>query len=296
MSVDLSAAADFLAGSARVLDRRRFELLFDGGDPAAVLAAVDGYRNRDGGYGWGLEPDLRSRTSQPGGALHAFEAFADLVPVRTARAAELCDWLASVSLPDRGLPFALPVPGPGRLRAVLGVGGLHGVLAADHRGGRGGRAPGRRRRRGRGRPPVADPGDRLLPGGRAGPGPGAARDGARVRRAAAGRRGARRRPVRRTLSTRCGRTCPPTGCCTSPGVPTTSSCARSTSRRFPGGPARSLFGPGVVEAELERLAAAQQPDGGWRVDFDSYSPAATLEWRGHRTVNALVLLRANGVL
>ena len=45
MSVDLSAAADFLAGSARVLDRRRFDLLFDGGDPAAVLAAVDGYRN-----------------------------------------------------------------------------------------------------------------------------------------------------------------------------------------------------------------------------------------------------------
>ena len=65
---------------------------------------------------------------------------------------------------------------------------------------------------------------------------------------------------------------------------------------FPGGPARSLFGPGVVEADLERLAAGQQPDGGWRVDFGSYSPAAALEWRGHRTVNALVLLRANGVI
>ena len=63
---------------------------------------------------------------------------------------------------------------------------------------------------------------------------------------------------------------------------------------FPGGPARSLFAPDVVEAELDRLAAAQQADGGWRVDFDSYSPAATLEWRGHRTVNSLVLLRANG--
>ena len=65
---------------------------------------------------------------------------------------------------------------------------------------------------------------------------------------------------------------------------------------FPGGPARSLFAPGVVEAELERLADAQLPDGGWRVDFDSYSPAATLEWRGHRTVQALVVLRANGAL
>jgi hypothetical protein len=49
-------------------------------------------------------------------------------------------------------------------------------------------------------------------------------------------------------------------------------------------------------AELERLVAAQQPDGGWTVDFDSYSPAATLEWRGHRTVGALLLLRDNGVV
>jgi hypothetical protein len=65
---------------------------------------------------------------------------------------------------------------------------------------------------------------------------------------------------------------------------------------FPGGPARTLFGTGVVEAELERLAAGQQPDGGWAVDFASYSPAAILEWRGHRTVQALTLLRANGVL
>ena len=72
MTVDLTAAAGFLAGSARVLDRRRFDLLFGDGTPGPVLAAVDGYRNPDGGYGWGLEPDLRSRTSQPGGALHAF--------------------------------------------------------------------------------------------------------------------------------------------------------------------------------------------------------------------------------
>ena len=64
----------------------------------------------------------------------------------------------------------------------------------------------------------------------------------------------------------------------------------------PGGPARTLFAPAVIEGELERLAGAQQPDGGWRVDFDSYSPAATLEWRGHRTVEALCLLRDNGVL
>jgi hypothetical protein len=65
---------------------------------------------------------------------------------------------------------------------------------------------------------------------------------------------------------------------------------------FPGGPARSLFSAEVIEAELDRLARGQQPDGGWSVDFASYSPAATLEWRGHATVQAVVVLRANGVL
>jgi hypothetical protein len=64
---------------------------------------------------------------------------------------------------------------------------------------------------------------------------------------------------------------------------------------FPAGPARSLFSDAVVAAELERLADGQQPDGGWAVDFASYSPAATLEWRGSRTVQALIVLRANGV-
>jgi hypothetical protein len=52
----------------------------------------------------------------------------------------------------------------------------------------------------------------------------------------------------------------------------------------------------VVSAELDALARGQRPDGGWTVDFASYSPAAELEWRGLRTVDTLVLLRANGVL
>ena len=46
----------------------------------------------------------------------------------------------------------------------------------------------------------------------------------------------------------------------------------------------------------ERLADAQQPDGGWRGRLRQLLAAAELEWRGYRTVQALVLLRANGVL
>ena len=113
MTVDVAAAAEFLAASARLLDRRRFELLSGRGDAGPVLAALDAYRNPDGGYGWGLEPDLRSATSQPAGALHALEALVDTGRAGAERALAVCDWLAAATLPDGGLPFALAVPDPG---------------------------------------------------------------------------------------------------------------------------------------------------------------------------------------
>ena len=109
MTIDLSAATDFMATHARVLDRRRFELLNGQTDPSGALAALDGYRNPDGGYGWGLEADLRSPESQPGAALHAFEVFEDIAPATAPQAVALCDWLHSVTLPDGGLPMALPL-------------------------------------------------------------------------------------------------------------------------------------------------------------------------------------------
>jgi hypothetical protein len=295
MTVDLAAAADFMASSARVLDRRRFDLLFGDGDAGAVLAAVDGYRNPDGGYGWGLEPDLRSRTSQPGGALHAFEAFADLVPLVPPRAGELCDWLGAVTLPDGGLPFALPVPDPAacapfwanadsttsslQITAVVAA-FAHRVAAAD---------PGVA-----GHPWLARATDYCL---RAVRGLGDAPHAmvlafaaqfldaaAPASHEAAGLVEALRPHV------------PENGLLHVAGGAEDEFMRPLDFAPLPGGPARSLFADGVVEAELERLAAGQQPDGGWRVDFDSFSSAAALEWRGHSTVQALILLRANGVL
>lgn len=65
---------------------------------------------------------------------------------------------------------------------------------------------------------------------------------------------------------------------------------------LPGGPTRALFDASVIESELSALAARQHGDGGWAVDFDSYSPVAALEWRGHATVQAVWLLKRNGVI
>jgi hypothetical protein len=294
-TVDVAAAADFLAGSARVLDRRRFGLLFGDGDAAPVLAAVDGYRNPDGGYGWGLEPDLRSRTSQPGGALHAFEVFADIAPATSDRARELCDWLTSVTLPDGGLPFALAVPDPAACapfwaQADVGTSSLQitaVVAAAAHR------------------VAAADPavaGHPWLARATAfcvtavqgtGSAPHAMELAFAVQFLDAA---AASSPEAVEALDALRRHVPADGVVHVDGGAGGEFMRALDFAPFPGGPARDLFRPEVVDAELGRLADAQRSDGGWPVDFDSYSPAATLEWRGHRTVQALSLLRANGVL
>ena len=62
---DFNAAAVFSAASARVLDWRRFQRLFQDGPAAPVRDAVAAYRNEDGGFGRALEPDGRVPGSQP---------------------------------------------------------------------------------------------------------------------------------------------------------------------------------------------------------------------------------------
>jgi hypothetical protein len=56
---------------------------------------------------------------------------------------------------------------------------------------------------------------------------------------------------------------------------------------------RALFTPEVIDADLQRLIDRQQHDGGWAVDFASWSPAAALEWRGYLTVRAIAILQRN---
>jgi hypothetical protein len=63
----------------------------------------------------------------------------------------------------------------------------------------------------------------------------------------------------------------------------------------PDRPSRGLFADGVIAADLDRLANLQQDDGGWVIDFVSASPAGALEWRGHTTVFALDVLGRNGI-
>jgi hypothetical protein len=296
MNVDLSAAAAFLAGHARVLDRRRFALLVGEGSPADALdalAALDGYRNPDGGYGWGLEPDLRSPESQPGAALHAFEVFEDIAPATTAQAAALCDWLDAVTLPDGGLPFALPITltaatAPWWQEADPALSSLQitGVTAAAAH-----------------RVAAHDPAVAAHPWlERAtryclraiedldGPPPAyvlafAVRflDAVHERSSEAA-----------ALLRRLGGYLPADGLVPVEGGAEGEALRPLDFAPVPGRPARALFTEQAIAADLERLVALQQEDGGWTVDYAVCSPAGALDWRGRATVEAVEVLRRNG--
>lgn len=64
----------------------------------------------------------------------------------------------------------------------------------------------------------------------------------------------------------------------------------------PDHPCRPLFSPQVIEANLDALMAGQQDDGGWAISWPPISAACELEWRGWVTLNALLILKANGRL
>jgi hypothetical protein len=294
MPIDLPAAVSFLAAHGRVLDRRRMQALLGGGDPDALVAALDAYRNPDGGYGWGLEPDLRSAESQPGGALHAFEVFEDIAPATSPRAVQLCDWLAAASLPDGGLPFALPLSDAAGVApfwaqadhaaasiqitayvaAVATRVAAHDPAIAGH-------------------PWLARATHFCL---------------ARIAGMGADAHALElvaalwfldavhdSHPEAGGLLNRLGGFLPVDGALHVAGGAEEEMVRPLDFAPYPDRPVRRLFGPDAVSADLQRLIDGQQDDGGWRVDFASYSPAATLEWRGYMTVRAVSILRRNSL-
>ncbi len=285
MKPDFDAAHAFLVGAARVLDRRRFERLFLGGAARPVRDAVAAYRNGDGGFGHALEPDARGPGSQPLAiqlalqTLHEADAWDDTL-VQGA-----CGWLAANAPREGGAVFADPgieewphapwwVPEPGQpawlITTALLAGTLHGRQV---------------------RHPWLDRAtgwvwSRLDDLGSAGPYDMRAvlyfldrvpdRDRAAAALQAAG-------PVILdgglvTLD---------------PDAPGEIHTPLDFAPR-PGSLGRRLFSGQVIDAHLDHLAAAQQPDGGWRFNWLAWSPAAAADWRGAITVDALALLRANG--
>lgn len=103
----LEQAELFVWRNGRLLERARFAFHFLDGSGEAVRRALLAYQNEDGGFGNGLEPDIRCPDSQPVPAQHALE-FLDEVGFDAEIAGRVCDYLATITTAEGGVPWLMP--------------------------------------------------------------------------------------------------------------------------------------------------------------------------------------------
>jgi hypothetical protein len=282
---DLDAAAQFLAASGRVLDRRRYDRLFAGGDAVPVRDAVAAYCNADGGFGHGLEPDLRDPASQPAAIEIALRVLDEADAWDSDLVAGACDWLQANAPAEGGAVAVEPtvegwphapwwVPEPGGPASLITTGQVAGTLHAR-----------------RVSHPWLDRATELLWSRideLAAPGPYDMRGVLRFLDYVPDRERAER-ALKHVAPMLLGVVA------LDPAAPGETHSPLDFAP-LPGSLARSLFDEPVIQAHLDHLAAAQRDGGGWTFNWPAWSPAAEQDWRGYITVSSLVILRANGRL
>jgi hypothetical protein len=274
MSVDIHAAERFVLATARLLDRRRLAVLRHGAPVEPLLAALRAYRNPDGGFGNALEPDVRAPESEPVAALTALEILEGAGAGGDDMVRDLAGWIGRISHPDGGVPFVMPTTAasphaPWMLPTDGGSQLTYGLAAGLWR--LGVETPWRERG-------TEWCWERIENGGAGGYAVkfalgflDAVPDEDRVRRAI------------ETLGARIE----PDGTIPVPGGTEDERLTPLALSPHPGSRSRSLFAEEMIEADLDRLAAGQAPDGGWTFDWLAWSPGQEVEWRGAVTVNAL---------
>jgi len=279
---DIDAAHQFLAASARVLDRRRFERLFRQGAAVGVRDAVAAYRNPDRGFGHGLEPDCRDPASQPGAVELALRILNECDAWDDDLVTGACDWLEANAPAAGGSAAALPTvtnwphapwwaPEPGGPASLIQTGQIAGTLHA----------------RGVTHPWLERATDLMW-----------ILIGELTAATPYGMRGVLsfldHVPDRQRAHQGLERIAPLLASVVTlePGAPGEIHSPLDFAP-LPGSIARSLFSQEVINAHLDHLAAGQQDDGGWMFNWPAWSPAAEADWRGWLTVDALRILRAN---
>ena len=286
-SPDIGKAAQFLAANARVVDRRRYERLFEGGDAQPVRDAVAAYRNPDGGFGHALEPDVRAPASQTAAVELALRILDETGVWDAALVAGACAWLAATAPAEGGAVAADPgqepwphapwwVPEEGRPASLIMTGLIAGTLHTRQV-----------------RHPWLDRATEVMWSG----------IGQIAEPTPYGMLGVLRflqyvpdRDRARTVFAQI------TPLITDSGIVTLDPDAPGEVHSpldfapEPGSLGRALFDEATIKAHLDHLAHAQLDDGGWTFNWLAWSPAAERDWRGYLTVDALRLLRANGRL
>jgi hypothetical protein len=282
----LVRARQFLGLNARLLERLRFEHLVDGGSAEPALSALRAYQNPDGGFGHGLEPDLRGPESEPIPAWSALGVLDELDAMRGLALAGILRYLAKAEVAGGGLPFVLPAAsrsphapwwetGPGRARGSLNpTAGIASYLA-KHRVRTGWldranvwcweRIDGLR---------AVNPYELRVVLAFLDTSPDRPRAEATM---------ARLRPLVRTAEI-------------------VELDPRKEVDAFrpldyspvPGLRSRSLFTEQEIATHLDRIVREQRPDGGWGVNFPIWTPITRFEWEGCQTLEMVKVLQSNG--
>ena len=282
MPIEVEAAERFMLANARLLDRHRLAVLLHGAPVAPVLDALRAYRNRAGGFGHALEPDVRAPESEPAAVLHALEVLAGVGALDDPMVDDAAAWIATIADRDGGVPFVMPtaaahphapwmVPSDGGSQLTFALAGALWEARS--------REPWLPRATAWCWAKLEHPEELSaysikfaldfldrVPEERAAT---EAIDALRGRigadgslPVAGGTENERLTPL--TLSER------------------------------PGRRSRALFDAHQIEADLDRLEQGQREDGGWMFDWLEWSPGQSVEWRGAVTLRALATLTAHG--
>lgn len=105
---NFDSARDFILANARMIERRLFDFHFNGGSANGVFHAVYAYRNNDGGFGHGMEPDTASPESQPLFSIMALETL-DEVGYLNAELIlkDFMPYFESITTEKGGIPWML---------------------------------------------------------------------------------------------------------------------------------------------------------------------------------------------
>jgi hypothetical protein len=111
MDDSFTAGDQFLVKQGRLLERRLFATCFRGAPATGVIDALRGYQNDDGGFGHGLEPDKRCPASLPVDVEVAFHAFETAGAIDATMVRRACDFLARTAA-EAGAGGAVPLAFP----------------------------------------------------------------------------------------------------------------------------------------------------------------------------------------
>jgi hypothetical protein len=100
-------AATFIWLTGRVLDQRRMGYLRGDRDREGVLAALDAYATADGGYAFGLEPDIKGPAAQPLTVMTMLRLLDEVDALGGSRVDQACAWLGRQVAADGGIPALL---------------------------------------------------------------------------------------------------------------------------------------------------------------------------------------------